>query len=283
MTTQPARPGRHHAVRVGVAITALVGLILSLFALVTPNLSYAEGGASIATAPTVTPGRQEFGNLVNGVAVPNGCSGEITHNQWWLLSITVGDHVVIDWEEPVEIATDHAGIAVYPVGTTDFNYPHTSSVLVQHLNSNAKNEATFVATRSGNMPMLIASAIENCFAGIPGPYSFTESVTHALNVAPPRVRRVAHHGHVTVAVHNPEGGPISSPLLRVALQVQRPNGSWHSVGTAAVTHSAAHIRYTIPRRLLTKAVMLRATAHGAGYLTTSSRSIKVRVRSLHVL
>lgn len=253
----------------------LLGIALML---VMPCVSYAEGGTSIANAPTVVPGQQEFGNLANGAVV--GCEGEggeHTNNSWWLLPVTVGDHVVIDWEEPAGTYSSRGGIEVYPVGTTDFNYPRTAHVLVQQLNGNGKNEATLITKQSGNMPLLITSSLYSNLCGTPGPYSFTVNLTHALSVALPYARNLRPHGNITVAVHNPEGGPISNPGLHVELQVQHGHGPWRSLGTAAVSNSAATINYILPRRLAKQRVTLRAVAQGPSYITTASRSMRVRV------
>lgn len=248
----------------------LLGVALML---VMPCVSYAEGGTSIANAPTVVPGQQEFGNLVNGAAIAGCEGGEYFYNEWWLLPVTVGDHVVIDWEEPAGTSSQYGGIVVYPVGTTDYNYPHTADLLKQQLNSNDKNEATLIAKQSGNMPLLVTSGA----CGTPGPYSFTVDFTHALSVALPPVKRLKPKGHLTVGVHNPEGGAISNPGLHVELQVQHGHGAWQSLGTAAVNNSGATITYTIPRRLAKQRVTLRAVAQGPSYITTASRSMRVRV------
>jgi hypothetical protein len=267
VSTNLFRSSRHVQVLV---VWLVAGLCISL-----PSLAYAEGGTSIATAPTVVPGQQEFGNLVNGAVV--GCrgeGGERTNNAWWLLPVTVGDHVVVDWEGSF---SSRGGLVVYPVGTTDFNYPQTAHVLVQQLNGNGKNEATLTVKQSGTMPMLITSSLYSNLCGTPGPYSFTASFTHALNVALPHVRSLQPKGHITVAVHNPEGGTIGNPSLHVELQAQHIGGAWQTLGSAIVSNSAAIITYTAPRRFAKQMMMLRAIARGSGYITTASRSARMRV------
>lgn len=256
-------------------IVAVLGVTLML---AVPSSSFAEGGTSIAGAPTVVPGQQEFGNLVNGAVVHcEGEGGEHTNNSWWLLPVTVGDHVTIDWEEPSGTYSSRGGIEVYPVGTTDFNYPQTAHVLVQQLNSNGKNEAGLIAKQSGNMPLLITSSLYSNLCGTPGPYSFTVNITHTLSVTLPYVRHLKLHGSITVAVHNPEGGAISNPRVHVELQVQHGRGAWRTLGSAAVSNSAAVISYLMPRHLVGQKVVLRAIAQGPGYITTASRSVRVRV------
>lgn len=249
-------------------------LLVSACALVSAAPSYAEGGASIAAAPSIVPGQQEFGNTTNGPGYSDGCQGDY-HISWWILPAISGDNVVIDWEEPEEIRHVYSGLEVLAVGTTDFNWPKASTVVVSSLNSNGKAEASFTATSSGNMPVLVTTSTADCASGTPGPYAFTVHVTHALNVALPHVGVLRSKGTLAVRVHNPEGGAINDPSLQVELQI-KGHGGWQTIGVAPVADSAALVHFKIPSRLRHQRAALRAIVHGPEYKLTASSHVKVR-------
>jgi hypothetical protein len=119
---------------------------------------------------------------------------------WWLLPVTTGDSIQIDWE----VHDEGIHLHVWAPGTTEFNYETRESLKLVP-NSNLKTESTFQATQTGNMPMRFAIAETHCpSVGVPGPYGFTAYVTHALNVSLPHVGRLAHRGVLSVGVHNPK-------------------------------------------------------------------------------
>lgn len=206
--------------------------------------------------------QQEFGSLVSHNA--GGCTG------WWLLPLTVGDAVQIDWE----VSTDPwIELFVYPPGTSDFNYPQTSVIEQQHVNSNNKAELTFVSSVSGDAPLRVSDP--GCHDNdVPGAYSFTANVTHALSLGLPHLTSLARTGKLAVGVHNPAGGPIENPAVLVELQV-KGRGPWVTIGVAAVSNSSATITYSIPKSLRHRHIALRALAHGTGYQPTSSTHLKV--------
>ena len=81
--------------RRGTIRRSLLLTALCLFgALLLPSSAMAEGGTSIATAPVVTWGEQEFGNTAQGthLFVPHG------FDQFWGLNVVAGDKLTIDWE-----------------------------------------------------------------------------------------------------------------------------------------------------------------------------------------
>lgn len=59
------------------------------FVLTVAASAQAEGGAGIATAPTVAFGQQEFGTL----STPNA---QCVYASWWLLPVVTGDTIQID-------------------------------------------------------------------------------------------------------------------------------------------------------------------------------------------
>lgn len=252
----------------------LVGGALAILAL-SPAAAGATGGQSIASAPTIPWGQQQFGNLANGDVTANSC-GDSIYTEWWLLSVASGDHVKIDWEAQ-EI--DYTELDVYPRGTTDFNYPQADATAKSTLNSNAKAELALTATSTGNMPVAVTSSTWSCLAGTPGPYDFTAYVRHALVLAVPRRASLSRRGVLRVAVHNPDGGPVSDPGLRVSLQLlSRSMRRWRTVGSATAAGGRAAISYAAPRSMYSRRVSMRVVASGAAYVTNVAGGQRVRVR-----
>jgi hypothetical protein len=240
---------------------ALVACAFTLTASVSAN---AEGGAGIATAPTVVFGQQEFGTLATSNAM-------CVYASWWLLPVVTGDMIQIDWE----VHNEGIHLHVWAPGTTEFNVETRESLNLVP-NPNLKTESTFQATQTGDMPIRFAVAEEHCpSVNVPGPYSFTAYVTHALNVALPRIGALRRRGALTVGVHNPEGGPIAGSGVHVTVQIKGP-GSWQTIGTAIVAGSAAVVHFTIPRYERHRLVTLRALADGPEYASASSSRLKVR-------
>jgi hypothetical protein len=244
--------------------SALVVLLTSLFALAAAAPSSAEGGGSIAGAPLIVPGQQEFGSLLAHPPMAG------TYWSWWLLPLTAGDAVQIDWEG--QYKADWLG--VYPPGTNDFNLSKASTVAHQdELDPNLKAETTYQAAESGTYPLAI-TAYQGCCFNPSGPYNLTVYITHALSVALPRVGALHSRGALTISVHNPEGGAISAPTLEVQLEVDL-HGAWRTIGSAPVANSAAVVHYRLSPHLARQRVAMRAVAHGPEYATTDSTHAKV--------
>lgn len=238
--------------------------ITVLFLLAAPYAS-AEGGQSIATAPTAIFGTQEFGSIKSHDE--GGCKS------WWLLPAIAGDKLQIDWE----VQSDpYVVLQLYLPGTNDFNWEQTSSAASGSVNGNDKAEFTYEAQRTGAMPLLFDDP--GCHgSGVPGPYSFTAYVTHALNVFLPRVSTLHKTGVIAIGVHNPEGGAVSGPGIEVELQMS-VNGSWRTIGDAAVNGTIASVHYKVASHLRGRRVTVRAVAHGSGYSTTASSHLRLQVR-----
>jgi hypothetical protein len=235
--------------------------------LVVAPASYAEGAASIAAAPTVVPGQQEFGSLSTYFEPPNYPENFVS---WWLLPLTAGDSVQVLWEGRAE---DY--VRLFPPNTTDYNQSHATRLINTFLQGGyTKNEAKYEATETGAFPLQFIHNVQGGKTGF-GPYNFTVYVTHALNVALPHVAVLHRSGTLTVPVHSPEGGPISNPAVQVEVQI-KGHGSWQTIGVAAVANSAAVIQFKVPTRLRHQHVTLRALAHGTGYSPASSSHLKVR-------
>lgn len=261
--TPTTSPSRHYLHRL--LLTLLGSLLLMACSCASAR---AEGGSSIASAPPVTYGQQEFGNL--SVAIFKGDYCEVVpYRSWWTLPVTAGDSLHIDWEAQ-DNSTD---IHLFASGSTDFNFTSTQPVASAVLQNNLKDELAYQATQTGTMPLEFL-AYGWCPQTPPGPYSFTAYVTHAVRLGLPRLSRL--HGSVQVGVHTPAGTPITDPELTITIQ-SLYHGHWHSLGTASPSNGLATLALFIPASLRGHHLTLRATAHGPDYQPTSSATERVRV------
>ncbi len=250
-------------------VVCLVFLI-SWSTLALATAAQADGGASIADAPTIVPGQQEFGSLASHVEPPNYPGNCIS---WWLLPLRGGDSVQIQWEgQP----NDH--LRLYPPSTTDFNYePHGPRLVESFLEEGiTKREASYAATQTGNYPLDLITPAEGgrVNAGC-GPYNLTAYVTHELVIGLPRIASLHPAGTLDVAIHDPEGDPIEDAAVRVELQI-KGRGSWQRLGVGTGSSATVAIRYVVPTRLRHQHVTLRALAQGTGYAAATSAHVKVR-------
>jgi hypothetical protein len=210
----------------------------------------------------VSYGQQEFGYL-HFVKLED-C------RQWWLLPSVAGDHLQIDWE----VQDPYIVLRLYPLGTSDFNFPQKSTLAGGGVNSNTKAEFTYISEQTGDLPMLFTDP--GCHGNAePGPYNFTAYVTHSLVVGPPNITILHAKGVVAVAVHDPAGGEINNPAITCTFQI-KGRSRWTTVGTAPVANSGATIHFTVPARLRHQRVTLRSVVTGTGYFTASSIDRKAR-------
>lgn len=258
-------------VRLILAVTVLASILACV-----PS-AWAAGGKDIASAPVVAYGQQEFGNAATdggtnaeSLYTDGHCSGPKT-NGWWNMPVVTGDAVAVQWESPPDYTID-----VFAVGTTDFSQPRSSAVAKSRTASNGKAELTFTASVSGTMSMVIGP--DTCsFQTYPGPYAFTAYVKHAVVLSIPRRSSLARKGTVNVAVHTPDGAPITDPGLSVALRVQSGT-KVRTVGKATVANGVAAVAYRLARSLRGRKVLLSARATGANYVSKTSTGLKLRVR-----
>ncbi|HTA35207.1 MAG TPA: hypothetical protein VK761_00725 [Solirubrobacteraceae bacterium] len=248
----------------------IVSLAAAIYVLASVAEASAEGGKTIASAPTVVFGQQEFGNTANGGHIETTCRGAgPLYYLFWDLPVTIDDSVTIDWE-----AMQKTELELYPIGTSDFNFGSGSSGFqTQTPAGNGKNEFNYFASEKSGTVIL---AFRNCYYE-PGAFSFTAYVTHALSLGVPHVTALHRTGTLAIAVHNPEGGPINDPWVRVEVQI-KSRGGWRRIGTGAVSNSLASVRYSIPSSLARQRVALRALASGSGYKPASSPSVTTRTR-----
>jgi hypothetical protein len=236
----------------------------------------ADGGATIASAPAVVYGQQQFGNSTNGG--PDGAdSFGCETDSWWLLPTIAGDHVTVDWEGGHSVTR----VALFPVGVTDYNARisglNGNQLALVSPNGAGRGELTFTAPKTGSMPL--AFQVGTCVGdgGEPGPYDFVATVEHAVRLFVP-VGTLRRGSTVGVQVRDPDGRPITNSALKVRLEVQRPGSHWRIVGRASANAGLAKISVSLPRSYQDLKVSLRAHAAGGGYLSSTSQSRRVRVR-----
>jgi hypothetical protein len=244
---------------------SLLGGLLLTSVICSP--AWAEGGASIAAAPAVVYGQQEFGSLSQGPN-ENGCVP--LYRSWWTLPVMTGDEVTVDWETQ----DSNVYLHLYPPGTTDFTFPQTNPVAESFLNDNLKAELTYLAPQTGSLPL---EFFANSDCGVvPGPYAFTAYVIHSVRLFIAHRGRLPLSGTMAVGVHTPVGEPISDPNLQVMLEI-KSRGHWYTAGTATPVNGLANIAFRLSAKLRHQHVSLRAVAHGSAYRAASSSAMRVRV------
>jgi len=243
----------------GVLVTALAVVLASALPV------SAAGGTSIAGAPAVTPGVQQFGNTAAGSVI--GCR----HSQFWTLNVVAGDEVTIDWES----ASVWPFLEILPVGTTDFSLGDTRYFANFSLNSNGKARSIFTAPTTGAMPVMFQT-YQSCADSAHGPYDFTFYIKHATVASFQRPAALGHTGTLQVSVHNPDGAAITSGV-EALVQVRLGSEAWASVGSAIVTADPTPVAYTLPTSYAGRTAQVRVVASGVGYLSAASATASVPV------
>ncbi len=218
-------------------------------------------------------GQQEFGNTTNGYAAPGSCNNKL---QFWLLPVTIGDQIVLDWEIiGYDPNATYGEVRVLPVGTTDFNLDNTPDVVVSDPNSVGKNEIKLTAVTSGQMVLEFRANV-GAYCGTWGTYAydFTANVTHAVAIQMPTISSLRNGQAVQVGVHSPSSTTVSGPL--VALQILHGR-KWETIGSATVQNSVARVHVRFPRGVLRGRAYLRAIVTGTSYRRAVSRVIVVQV------
>jgi hypothetical protein len=230
----------------------------------------AAGGSSIAAAPTMVYGQQEFGNT----ATDGIFTAHDGYASWWQLPLIAGDHLTLDFEG--------AGVQcerIWPVGTNDFNLNGATPVQVAITGSNGKQEVTLTASQDGSMPLEFQAGWPDCdkegSLGPTGPYDFIANVQHALvvSLSVSKVNRRTHRTTFGLSLHNPDGATVSSPSLRYDVQHRAGTGGWQTTSNLRPTFAFS---YRWAPRQRGKWQYIRVQVHGPGYLTTTSRTLRVR-------
>lgn len=244
--------------RVAAVLAAVVGL--SFLA----GPARADGGSSIASATAVSPGTQQFGNTANG------SKDDCYFRQYWSLTVTAGDEIMIDWEAP---EGSEPRLGVYPVGTTDFNVGDTSYLESFYLNSNNKAQSSFSASKSGSMPLQFRA--DGC-DDEEGPYAFTARVTHQTVVSLAPGGSLRRRGSLNVSARTSAGTPVPA-ALGVHLQVKPDRGDWVTVGSVAASgQDWTAVPYQVPGSV-SGTVQVRAMVGGGDYRTGFSPTQKMTV------
>jgi hypothetical protein len=208
-----------------------------------------SGGANIASAPTIVPGQQEFGNTTDGCF--ENCDGA----DFWKLSLIAADQVTIDWEtSPTNECSDGGAdqLAIWAIGTTDYSINNDSPIQNFGIGSNQKAESTFTASTTGVYPVMFRSCYDQSSGG---PYDFTVLIRHKVVVGLAdqtrsllqRARqggRLPRHGVLDVLVHNADGGAISGAVGGTLSGYW--SGSWHKLTGAIAAGGQVLLRYQLP-------------------------------------
>lgn len=149
-------------------VISRAALLAAALLVLLPASALAEGGNSIASAPVVPYGQQEFGNTATGSLGQDNC-----YRSFWEVNVTAGDELIVDWES----VPDETALILKPVGTTDFTFLNIENAEEDYPNSNNKSELTYTAPLSGLMPLYFKSCYGLQDAG---PYAFTANVKHAI-------------------------------------------------------------------------------------------------------
>ena len=107
-----------------------------------------------------------------------------------------------------------------------------------------------------------------------GPYDFTAYVQHGLVLflSAARVNHRRHRTTFVLGLHSPDGAPVSSPSLRYDVQ-HLAHGRWMTTSTFGPPFA---FNYVWARSQRGKWQYMRVRVHGPGYVTTTSRVIRVK-------
>lgn len=246
-------------------MTAVLGVVAAT-AMMPALQAFADGGHTIAAAPVVHFGTQQFGNMASGLT-----DNDDDCREYWTVPTTAGDKITINWESS---ASYRPYLSVYPVGTNDYNVDQTDAAETYGLNDNGKAQSVFQAAKNGQMPLMFFNYSE-CSAAAQGPFDFIAYVKHAVVGTLPALQRLRMHGTVNVGAHTPDGQSIASGL-KATLQVRRGQTGWVSVGSAPVLNSVAKVGYKVPASYKGSKVKVRAVLTGKAYQRTATGAQRVR-------
>lgn len=258
---------------VGAPVARLSRLALALVvALAWSALAVAPGvgaASTIAGAPTVVFGQQEFGNTTSGNYFAHYEGGPA---DFWNLALRAGDHVTVDWEAAEKRYAEE--MAVFPVSTSDYSLGN-ATYLAHFVNgNNNKEQSEFSVGQAGNYPMMFLGSYNE--GG--GPFAFTAFVHHVVVLGAPVIRGFAHGrtGTVSVAVRGPDGSPLTDGALAVTLHVS--GGGVRFARTATPVEGRVSYALRLPRSAGHRIVRVSASAEGADYLKAASPARQLTVR-----
>lgn len=223
----------------------------------------AQASGTIAGAPAVVFGQQEFGNTATDSQAT--CPALQEQDSWWLLPATAGDRVTIDYEG--------SGVRqerLFPIGTNDFNYPSRDENPFQGSDSGGgRLESVIDIPQTGVWPLEFDSWAA-CGSPVGGPYDFTAYVAHKVVVTlNSRSDRSKHQTTFSVDLHTPDGAAVTNHALTCVVQ-ELAGGKFKTVGKSAPPCRLT-VRWTARQRGKTQT--MRAQVSGSGYLPASTRNI----------
>lgn len=252
---------------------AALALAAAIFVVI-PLAASAAGSPSIANAPLVQPGVQQFGDTscCKAGGDPRNYSGQdLSHREFWKLPLRSGDRVTLNWQS---VAADGVRIALFTPATTDFNYDDRNKVIVVARGSIPnKGQVSFTATRTGHWPLSVGTHWQSETSG----YDFTVSVKHVARLQLAPVTSVSRSGSVKLTVRAPDGSPISATALKLRLEgfwAKR----WHPLATRSPKAGKASFPLRLAPALRGTTIKLRVRAAGPSYLPAKSQTLAVRVR-----
>lgn len=213
---------------------AVVAMVVIGTALFLPAAAMAEGGNSIATAPSVVYGQPEFGNTATGQEL----EGQFCrYRSYWSLPVTAGDLVTVDWE-----GTPGTEIKLMPLGTTDYTLFQTEPAVSEGLPSNNKDQVTYNVPVSGAMPLYFRSCpiSSDWGEGRPGPYSFIVTAQHGLSVNLLPREHVRTNSVIYGSAALASGAPVPDGMS-FTLTASWPHGS----ATYNATSSGGSLAFTL--------------------------------------
>ena len=245
-------------------------LIWAAFAFI-PASAAAEGGTSIASAPVIAYGQQQFGNTATG-AHEDRCNNK--YYSYWSLPVLAGDEAIIDWESVAK----YTQLWLMPAGTTDFTFHQTSMVAEQGLTSNNKTQLRSRAPVTGVMPLAFTYC-EYSSEEPAGPYTFIAAVRHAVFATLTPITNIYKSSTITGSASLADGTPAPDGMIFNLV------AKWHSgrevlrAATSATTAGGGlTFQLTLPPETAGKAVRLTITRGEDGaYQATRSTPVNVKV------
>jgi hypothetical protein len=124
------------------------------------------------------------------------------------------------------------------------------------------------------MPLNFTTSDCNGNSTVPGPYDFTAFIAHklVLSLTPTSSNHHTHRTAFAVGVHNPDGVVVANPALRATVQ-RLVHGKWVSSAPLAPPFSFG-VKWLPAQR--GKLQSIRVVVAGPGYLTATSRTVRVR-------
>src|SRR5664279_3428690 len=137
-------------------LRAPVAFFLFLASLAFAGVALADGGTTIASAPTISFGVQYFGNTVNG----SRDAGWDNMHEYWTMALIAGDSLTVNFENAVSSEKGVDYVYLYGPGTNDYNVSSTQELESAGLNANYHGQLVFGgAPKSGAYVLDFRSAI----------------------------------------------------------------------------------------------------------------------------